>query len=239
MRGITPPSAGLQSPQVLRAAHDSLARALGETCQAMELCGDVRRGEPAREIVSLIVPAIASSRETVAERISGLGPCLSGRPQEPIVLKWQGQLCQLYFADLDNWGLRFAELTGPAGYWSMLAHRLCAAATLRLHDGRACWIERRGDRCELHAIACPSERDFFRLCRTPYVAPHLRFETGKRPWRKGMGPEWYPDFVPYAPSHPPLFRKRRAVLGTQPSRRVEPDGSGRPDGIFPQPQTER
>jgi len=111
-----------------------------------------------------------------------------------------GYVHQLCMSSRETWGVRMAQYTGPAGYWSMLLWRLRAAGTLTVHRGVVCAIDRSLGLTApaLSPIACPDERTFFRLARTRYREPHDRLDRGKdnvNDWARGLLPEWYPPGV--------------------------------------------
>lgn len=198
-----------------------------------EFAGSIRRQERGSAVEHLVIPRIdkASINLVWARMVELAQPRIKQIDvyvylPDPADLETQLESCDrlgvhhdLYLATRTNWGVRLVQRTGPAGFWMMLSDRLHHDGTLKIHGGNVCHVNRKDGGVSLDAIEVLDEAEFFRLARTPWKEPKVRFEP--KPGRSliGMRKAWLPEFLlPYADpaKHPELFggreyrpRKRR------------------------------
>lgn len=225
--------------QAAEAAGERFRELFAGTALAWQIAGHVRRQvEGPMYVVHLAVPKedpggyanavwgravdLLCRRELLLHRYAGGFERGPERESAAAGFERDGWLHEVVVCHPDAYGPRLAELTGPAGYWRMLLHRLTLAGALRLHQGRVCLIDRslapresrgtrkRGNRrrpspdqllaCSpaLIPIPCPLESTFFRVARTRLRDPRHRFErpasvsSGTGDWERGVLAEWYP-----------------------------------------------
>jgi DNA polymerase (family 10) len=160
----------MEYQQALEIATRVLAQ-LQPHCDRIEIAGSIRRKKPeVKDIEIVAIPKpydtglFSSGIATVVNqwpKVKGELPCKYTQRILP-----EGVKLDLFLVQKEVWGLQLAIRTGSAEY----SHKVLASGWVsKGYHCEGAWLYKNG-----RAIACPEEKDLFRIIGIDYVEPENR-----------------------------------------------------------------